>query len=151
MDNQSLPNNIISLRTPWIRKRKSSPYLEIINAKKDNSDDTIVYLEDKRREFQKQRIETFVGELKQAFDEIPKGEIPEYDTPPRNYIMEAACNTNECAGCGLETNFLYYFLNPDNQRKLHGGYCSRECSDSHMASLRNSQNCRDKEITSALF
>ena len=150
MDNQSLPKNIISLRTPWIRKRKPAPYLEIRNSQHGDND-VIVYLEDKRREFQEQRTKVNSSRLKQAFDEIPKGEIPEYENPPRDYIMEAACNTNECAGCGLETNFLYYFTNPQDQRKLHGGYCSNMCFNSHMKSLRNSQNCRDEEITSALF
>ncbi|MEK6874027.1 MAG: hypothetical protein AABW91_04225 [Nanoarchaeota archaeon] len=150
MDNQTSPDNIISLRTPWIRKRKPAPYLEIRNSQYKD-DDVIVYLEDKRREFQKQRAKVNSSRLKQAFDEIPKGEIPEYENPQRDYIMEKTFNTRECAGCGLETNFLCYFTNPQNKRKLHGGYCSGECFNSHMESLANPANCQDEEIISALY
>ncbi|MEK6890600.1 MAG: hypothetical protein AABX03_00520 [Nanoarchaeota archaeon] len=50
-----------------------------------------------------------------------------------------------CATCQLDTNLLYYFIDPKNSRIMYGGYCSRQCFESYLEYIDQHRAPEDEE------
>ena len=55
-----------------------------------------------------------------------------------------------CRGCDTLSDKLYYFLDENDDRKLHGGYCSHSCYSNHKESLITLTTNQDRKIACVL-
>jgi len=135
-----LPENIITFRRTLdiSRIRTQIPALSMGNSEIAYLD---VYRERKSLESVKEDLAEIMGNpceesTYEVIDTIRNGD---------SELIEVLRNPKPCKNCRSETNFFHFFPDSNDNRQLHGGYCSKECFEGYLED-RNKQGAEIDEM-----